>query len=331
MNLLTNQELNYALQDSQVTEAVAKVGAKAISTAGTKLSKVFGRTGLILQHRSPEILLTLGIVGVVGAAVLACRATLKTEEVLSDANEKINKIKGTKELYEECPAYSEKEYKKEMTVAYVQTSVDFIKLYGPSVTLGAASIACIIGAHGIMKKRSVALMAAYKVVEEGFAAYRNRVKEEFGDEKDYMFKNNLRYEEIEETVVDEDGKKKKVKRNQLVEKDPITGYKVYARVFEKATTREWSPAEHYNEAYIKGQQTFFNQLLATRGHVFLNEVYDALGFKRSKEGALVGWVLDGNGDNYIDFGLDKNNDYWNGMVGDFLLDFNVDGVIYDLI
>ena len=51
--------------------------------------------------------------------------------------------------------------------------------------------------------------------------------------------------------------------------------------------------------------------------------------------AVVGWVL-GNGDNCIDFGIwdsanEKARDFVNGREGAILLDFNVDGVIYDLI
>lgn len=324
MKTLTNQEVQTFVEQIEV----AKPAAKALTKSGMKLSRLFGRTSLVLQKHSPEILLSVGVIGIVGSAILACRATLKAEEVISEHEKKMFNINEAQENMDE-EHYSKKDWQRDVTVTYVQTAVDFALLYGPAIILGASSISCIIGAHGIMRKRNVALMAAYKAVEEGFHAYRNRVKEEYGDAKDYMFKHNLYEEEVTEEIVDEDGKKKKVKKTQLVSRDPATGISKYSRVFEKSTTREWSPGDGYNEAYIKSQQAFFNQMLQSRGHVFLNEVYDALGFKRSTEGQIVGWVLDENNNNCIDFGFD--NIYWNDIRGDFLLDFNVDGIIYDLI
>lgn len=316
-----NQEVKTVVENLEVVKPVIK--------SATKLSKVLGRTSLILQKHSPEILLGVGVIGVVGSAILACRATLKVEEVVDRSNGKIKMIKDAKENFAEVE-YSEQDYQKDLTVTYVQTAVDFVLLYGPAVTLGVASIGCIIGSHGIMKKRGVALMAACKALEEGFNAYRNRVRDEFGDEKDYMFKHGLYSEEVIEEITDENGKKKKVKKTQLVGgNDGKMGLSIYAREFDKASTREWSPAEHYNLAYVTSQQSYFNSLLTSRGHVFLNEVYDALGFKRSKEGQLVGWVLDSGGDNYIDFGL--NNEFLGSNNSHILLDFNVDGMVYDLI
>jgi hypothetical protein len=85
--------------------------------------------------------------------------------------------------------------------------------------------------------------------------------------------------------------------------------------------------------FLQCQQNYFNQQLKARGHVFLNEIYDAIGLERSKAGTIVGWVTDGNGDGYIDFGMfeDASRRFINGIEPSILLDFNVDGVIYDLI
>jgi hypothetical protein len=80
-----------------------------------------------------------------------------------------------------------------------------------------------------------------------------------------------------------------------------------------------------------------NDLLISRGHMFLNEVYDALGLERTKAGSVVGWIISHDGDNYVDFGIftDKDarqyRDFVNGRSNAILLDFNVDGVIYDKI
>lgn len=318
------------LVKKEISNAIA---IKAAPVA-TKLSRVLGRGQLILMKHSPEILMTVGVAGIVGSTILACKATLKCEETLDRAKDKLERINECWDKVKEgdisLDEYSEQDHKKDLTVTYIQTAVDFIKLYGPALTLGIASVSCIVGAHGIMRKRNVALMAAYKVIEEGFSTYRARVKEEYGEEIDYMFKHNLTDEVSHEIEIDEDGKKKKVVKKHLVGRNPDDeGLSVYAQVFSKATTPEWSPGEGYNLAYVTGQQTYFNTMLDARGHVFLNEVYDGLGFKRTVPGSVVGWSRKGNKESYIDFGL--NNAYLGRSKDSITLDFNVDGVIYDMI
>lgn len=306
----------------------------------TSLSKVAGRSGLVLKKYSPEILLVMGVAGAVGSTILACRATLHVDEVMENHKAKIDRIDACWQKVEDgdisTENYSEKDHKKDLTVTYVQTAVDFIKLYGPAVTLGVASFACIVGSHGIMKKRNVALVAAYKAVEEGFNAYRKRVVDEYGEETDYMFKNGLKSEQVTEAEVGEDGKTHKVKKTKM-SADDGTAPSVYARFFDE-TCQQWTKTPEYNFMFLHAQEDYFNNMLRARGHVFLNEVYDALGIPRSQAGTVVGWVMrkDGQGDNKIDFGIfdgdkPRTRDFVNGYERSILLDFNVDGVIYDLI
>jgi hypothetical protein len=304
----------------------------------TGLSNLTGRTGLVLKARSPEILLVLGIAGTVTSAILACRATLRVEDVLENHRSKADKINGCWQKVQDgeisIKDYSEQDRKKDLMVTYTQTAVDFIKLYGPAITLGLASIACIVGAHGIMRTRNVALMAAYKAVEEGFAAYRKRVVEEHGEEADYMYKNGLRSVEVAEMAyTDDNGIKHQAQTKQILVGDP-NGTSVYAKFYDESC-KQWSPNAEYNLMFLKAQQTYFNNMLIAKGHVFLNEVYDALGIDRTQAGSQVGWVMNAGGDNHIDFGIfDGNNPraraFVNGYERNILLDFNVDGVIYDL-
>lgn len=316
--------------------STATTSVKGVSKVSSFLSKITGRPGLILQKHSPEILMTVGIVGIVGSTILACRATLKAEEVIDRHEEKMEKINEAWEQVQEgqigLEDYSEQDHKKDLTVVYVQTAVDYVKLYGPAVTLLAASIFCILGAHSIMKKRNVALMAAYKALEEGFNAYRKRVIEEHGEQKDYMYKHGLREEEVIETEVGEDGKTKKVKTTKLVD-DGLSNLSPYARRYSRQTSTQWSGTDDhsYNIMFIQCQQNSFNDLLQSRGHVYLNEVYDCLGLERDhKYGQMVGWVK-GHGDDYIDFGLDFADEFMKQRSDEFILDFNVDGVIWDKI
>lgn len=298
------------------------------------VSKVAGRSGLILKKNSPEILMGAGVIAIVAGTVLACRATLKVEEVLDTAKMNFDKIKEAKTLVEagEPIDYSASDYRKDMTIAYVKTGANLVKLYGPAVTVSTLGIACVLSAHGIMRQRNLGLIAAYKAIEESFAAYRRRVVEEYGAEKDHEFKVGYR-KELEVVIgTDENGKKIKTKETHNV-LDPRTTSQ-YARFFDESSSI-WERNPEYNLMTLRAQQNYANDLLKIQGHVFLNEVYDMLGIPRSRAGAMVGWVKD-NGDNFVDFGIFDGKkhmvrDFVNGYEASILLDFNVDGVIYDLI
>jgi len=289
--------------------------------------KLVGRGGFTLKRLSPEILIGVGVIGVIVSTGLACRATLKIDEVIDEAQTNLKKIKAGTENY---TAIDEQ---KDTAIVYLQTGVRFIKLYGPAVILGVASVSCLLGAHSIMKKRNIALVAAYKAIDGGFKDYRRRVVEEFGSDKDHMLKYGIKQETITEIEKDEHGKAKKVKKTVDV-LDP-NQFSTYARYFDEASAY-WSKTPEYNMLFLKSQQNYADDLLKSRGHVFLNEVYDALGIPRSQAGAVVGWVIGKDNDNYVDFGIfnsDRmpNRDFVNGYERTILLDFNVDGVVYDKI
>ena len=283
------------------------------------VSKALGRQALVLEKNSPAILFGTGIVGMVGSTVLACRATLKLEEVLDEGKENVKKAKTL-----EHEDYSEKDREKDLAIIHIQTSVKIVKLYGPAILLGGVSVAALTQSHSILNKRNAALTAAYAALEKGFAQYRQRVIEKYGEEEDRNFRYGSR-----EVEVTQDGKKKTVLR--VGEGEPS----IYARFFDPMSTK-WSKEPEYNLLLLKCQQNYANDLLRARGHVFLNEVYDMIGVPRSKAGSVVGWILVGNvKENWIDFGIwdDDNNvrDFVNGREASILLDFNVDGVIYDKI
>ena len=295
------------------------------------LSKAAGRSGLILQKYSPEILTTVGVIGLVASTVIACKTTTKAEKLIDASQEDIGTIMQARETCS-IEVYSDMDYKKDMSIVYVQRGINLIKLYAPAVTLGVASVVCIYGANHIMRKRNIALMAAYKAIERSFASYRNRVIEEFGEHKDYQYRHGIREEQITTIEEDENGKKKKVKKT--VETVDPNSFSEYARWFDESCA-QWKKDPQYNFLFVKTQQRYANDLLIARGHLFLNEVYDMLGFDRTPAGAVVGWVINDEGDNFVDFGVFEDrqgaHNFVNGFERSILLDFNVNGVIYDLI
>lgn len=286
--------------------------------------RTFHRGWLLTKKFSPQILTGVGVVGVVASGVLASKATLKLEPILENISlgvQVANDLKHSKNADE----YSSTQYKKDITHTYVAGALDICKLYAASATTMTLSILCLISAQGIMHKRNAAIAAAYKSVEQSFAEYRKRVKEEYGDDKDRDFRTGAR--DVEER--DDEGNIKVVTR--------IDGSKTsrYARFFDE-TNKHWEKKAEYNILTLKNIQNHMNDLLHVRGHVFLNDVYDRLGFDRTPEGAVVGWLMGGEGDNYIDFNIYDGQSlakrmFVNGHEASILLDFNVDGIIYEQI
>lgn len=302
----------------------------------TNVTRVINRTGLKIRKHSPEILLTAGVVGVVTSGVMACKSTLKVEAILDESKEKIDTIHKVAADPDMADRYTEEDSKKDLAIVYVQTGVKLAKLYGPSIILGAASLGCIIGSNRILNRRNVALAAAYAALDKDYKGYRSRVIERFGKELDKELKYNIKAEEIEEVTVDENGKEVVTKKTVDVY-DPNT-YSPYAIVFDDGNIG-WDKDPERTKFFLIQQQNWANEKLKARGHLFLNEVYDMLGVQRTKAGAQIGWVYDEKhpvGDNYVDFGIfdlrnPKARDFVNGRERVIILDFNVDGVILDLI
>lgn len=302
------------------------------------LTRTFNRTGLKIKKHSPEILMVTGTIGVVASGVMACRATLKVNEILDDTKKTIDTIHEVSENPEMKDKYSEDDQKKDLAIVYTQTAWKLVKLYGPSVGLGVASLACMIGSNRILNKRNVALAAAYKAVDTSFKEYRGRVIDRFGKELDRELRYNIKAQEIEEVSVDENGNETINKTTvNVMENDP-NKYSPYAIIFDDGNDG-WDPDPERTKFFLIQQQNWANERLKAQGHLFLNEVYDMLGVKRTKAGAQVGWVYDKEnqtGDNYVDFGIfdiysPKARDFVNGLEKVIVLDFNVDGCILDMI
>lgn len=301
-----------------------------------KASRLVGKASLQLKKHSPEILMVAGVVGTVASTVLACKATTKVSSIMEDKNKQIEAVHTC--LEDETVQYTEEDSKKDLTIIYAQTGVKLAKLYAPAIALGTLSIVSIVSGHHILKKRNVALAAAYAVVDKGFKDYRSRVVERFGEQLDKELRYNIKAKEIEEIVIDKDGNE--VVEKRIVNVPDSNQHSEFARFFDEWCA-DWQKDPEYNLMFLRRQQDWANEVLRSRGHLFLNEVYDMLGIPRSQAGQVVGWIYDEQnpkhkGDNYVDFGIyDVNNErkraFVNGYERNILLDFNVDGVIYNMI
>ena len=308
-----------------------------LSKVSTSAARFAGKAEFTIKKNSPEILLGAGIVGFVGTVVLACRATCRADEVLEFHRRKIKDINDAKEIADTDPegemSYDVEIYRQDKAIRYLKTTGSLAKLYAPTVAVGTLSLACILTSRNIMQKRYLGVVAAYNGVSAAFEEYRKRVRDEYGEGLDKHFRYGTTYDEL--PVYDENGKKTKEKEQvEKTETEMVMPTDDSCRFFDSSNPN-WDKNPTFSMMWLRGQQNILNDILHTRGHVFLNEVYDALGFPHTPQGAVLGWI-DGEGDNCIDFGLyDPNKEnvrrFVNGVDNVIMLEFNHDGVIWDKI
>lgn len=279
------------------------------SKASPTVSQFIGRKGLQLRKQAPHIAFGLGIAGSVTSTVLACKATLRLSDTLSAIEADLTSAK----YHHEHGDGSD----RKVALTYAEGALKLGRLYGPSLAVGVVSIGALTGAHINLSRRNTALMAAYVAVSKAYEDYRVRVRDELGPEREL----DLYHARV--------GSKETESGDEVTTVD-TNKWSPYARFFDEGSTQFEKDAE-LNRLFITCQQNYLNNLLQARGHVFLNEAYDALGLDRSKAGTVVGWRIGPNGDNFIDFGLYEasNSQFLNGWEPRILLDFNVDGVIVD--
>lgn len=293
------------------------------------LGRKLGENSLMASENAPKFLFVGGVVGMVGSTVLACRATLKLEGILDQIEASKSQAEQVKHVVDEGgvdsnTTYTDSEYRRDVAVISMRGVGAIVKLYAPSVLLGAASIAALTKSHNLLQDRNLALTAAYAAVDSAFSRYRERVIDRYGEDAD----RELRYETEQVDIVDEE-------TGKIVSTTQVTDApgSAYARWYDEESANNWSVDPDVNIMVLRNIQNYMNDKLKARGHVFLNEVYSEIGLTHTEAGAVVGWRWNqGSGDDYIDFGImDGVNQFNNGREGAILLDFNVDGVIHNKI
>ncbi len=307
-----------------------------MSNISTKAASFVKKTGFQLRQYSPEILVVAGVIGTVVSAVMACKATTKVNDILEQHKEDVEKIHTVAKDEKYADEYTESDMKKDLTIVYAQTALKFAKLYGPAVLLGSLSITGILTSNNILRKRNIAIATAYAALDKSFKGYRERLTERYGETVDRELKYGIKAQKIEETVVDENGKTKKTKTIVPVVENEKNS--VYARFFDE-TNPNWEKNPDYNLMFLRAQENYANQRLCADGYLFLNDVYESLGIPKCSIGQVVGWIYDPedqNADCHVSFGIYDlyravTRDFVNGFEPAILLDFNVDGVMWDKI
>ena len=281
------------------------------------VTRLAGRAGLVLSKHAPTILTAAGTAGFIGTTILASKATLKVEETVAEETALLVKVHEA----HDAGKLEDKDALHDKVILYTRMTTKLAKLYAPALILGAASIVSLATGHGIMLKRNASLAAAYAAVDQAFKTYKKKIESKFGKEA------------VLDALVstpEEDLTKDEMTLEAVTAVDGVSPYGV---IFDEDNVN-WSADEDLAKLHLDCQQQYANDILQTRGHIFLNEVYKMLGFPHTPAGAVTGWVK-GQGDDFVDFnifdGMFEGEDKNGRTVTKWALDFNVDGVMYDKI
>lgn len=126
-----------------------------------KISSIFDNVKKSMSEHSPEILLGIGIAGMLSSTVMAVKATPKALMLIEDEEDILNRDLTKKEIIQ---------------VAW--------KPYIPAAIGFTVSAACLIGGNTVNAKRNTMLATAYHISERALAEYADKVVEVVGEEKE---------------------------------------------------------------------------------------------------------------------------------------------------
>lgn len=301
----------------------------ALANLKDNASYLLSMTGLKAKEHSPEILTVSGVCSIIIGTILACRATLKAEEILEAHEDMMSTIAQAEELADrsDTVSYPPEVKQKDIVKAYAKTVGRFALDYAPAVACIGSGIAMICAAHGILRKRNAALMAAYNAIDTVFKAYRQRVVNEQGQAQDLHYLTGGQYK-VEDLT---DGTKKIIEEKNPEKMDNPNS--IYDKFFDEGSVY-WKKDADANFRFLIMVQNQLNSKLRQRGYVFLNEVYAALDIPPTPAGQIVGWAKTES--SFIDLGIfditdERKRRFVNGDERNIMIHPNVQGVIYDLI
>lgn len=304
-----------------------------------KVTRAASKCGYKLKKASPTIMIVGAAIGGVTATVLACKATIKAQDIMTEHYAQVESIHTAKKQIEDGTVQLSE---SDITTTYVQTGLKLAKVYAPAVTLGAVSLGCMFGSHHIMSKRNASLTAAYIALDKAFEEYKSRVSDRFGSRVQEELEHNIKAVELESKSTNEQGVEETIKEYKDIAMQHTSPYTC---IFDE-TVDTWQPDNMLNRNYLFLMEQAANKRLRTQGHLFLNDVLASLGTHggvtlKTPEGQIVGWIYDPNDptrQNHVDFGVtnyvegdEALNSFINGGERSVMLRFNCDGPIIDKI
>lgn len=287
-----------------------------------------GRRGMFaLKKNSPAIMTGGAILFGVGSLVLTWVAARKHDKALEEPKEIIATAKSTPI----SETYTKEDQKHDVVLGYVKGAKEIVKLYGPAVLMGGFSIACILGSHRVLTKRNTGLVAANTILAKEFRDYRDKVVEKYGRDEDLKLKLADKIEKITETVTDENGEEKTVER-EVPKKNYENG--TFDRCFDESNPN-WKKDPQYNFTFLTQIRQDLQNRLEADGYLFLNDVYEALGYPKTQAGFEYGWLWSREDKplSFVDFGIFDTGDerirsFLNGSERSVWLAFNCDKFVW---
>lgn len=311
-----------------------------IAKAGGLITRAAGQGKLILIKNGPHLMVYGGLIGVGVAIYEYCKATIQLEEARKQHRQTLEAIRTSIEDNKERADFDQKHYSKLIFEEKRDYGLVLVKRYWAPTTLTLASFGLILtGFHKINARLGV-MTVAYKALEDSYARYRQNVLEDAGEEKDREYLYGLKREKVEGVIVDEDGNKKKVDAEVLKPKNNQE-WSVYSRFFDEYSSK-WTSNASYNMMFLNAMESTADDKLYAQRYLFLSDVFEALGLPDCEMAHVVGWYLTPKEwrehKKHVDFRImdlaqlsESKRLFVNGYEPSILLDFNVDGVIWDKV
>ena len=262
---------------------------------------------------APEILTYGGVAVMVGGTVFACKQTPKAVAIVEDTKKQLAVIKETEEEAAKnnrqvdrngtMISYSEQDYKKDITIVHVNNVKALAKTYAVPGLMLLGGTAMVLGGHGILRKRNAVAIATLSSVIEGFNKYRGNVIKELGETADKHFRFGKGLPSVIETVDAETGEVTQEMNSpdgfaNFPEDDPRFF------LFSKETAPDLYKGNLLMDlATLKTAQNQSTDELHICGNLPVNRIRQICGVKPIDEGLDNGYVVDGEGDGYVDFGI----------------------------
>lgn len=214
------------------------------------------RASKLAIDNSPKILTTMGVVGAVTTAYLAGKASFEAADMIR-----------LKESLEEPPLDIEPQQLLKDRVQLVW------RLYIPTVTTGAATIACIIGASQVGARRAAGLAAAYSITEKTFEEYKAKVVEKIGEKKEEQIHDDIARDRV---------------KAGFTEDTKIFGAEVGELCYDKFSDRYFRATVED----IRAAENSLNHALIHDNYASLAEFYNILGLSAPAYSESIGWNSD---------------------------------------
>lgn len=218
----------------------------------SSVSKFIKSAQILVSKHSPEILIGIGIAGMVSTTVLAVKATPKALQLIEEKKDELEVGKLT-------PA---------------ETIKATWKCYIPAAITGATSVACLIGASSVHARRNAALATAYKLSETALTEYKDKVVETIGEKKEQAVRDAIAQDKIKSDPV---SKKEVI----LTGKGDTLCYDIMCKRYFKSDIDK-----------LKKIENELNRRMRSENYISLNEFYYEVGLDDVAVGYEFGWNID---------------------------------------